>query len=123
LYNLRHAQLRNAIERIFGIIKRRFQILSHIPEYPFDTQVQLVFALTGLHNFIRLKSVDNELEYWKEVQEDVVGESEDRCEGEDCLGENVIGLKEDMEMSTFRDQLAQELWASYQCILQTRSQA
>jgi len=65
-----------------------------------------------LHNFIHLKSVDNELEYWKEVQEDVVGESEDRCEGEDCLRENVIGMKEDMEMSTFRDQLAQELWAS-----------
>jgi hypothetical protein len=27
LYNLRHSSLRNAIERIFGIVKRRFRVL------------------------------------------------------------------------------------------------
>jgi len=35
LFNLRHAQLRNIIERIFGILKRRFRILRTPPEYHF----------------------------------------------------------------------------------------
>lgn len=52
LFNLRHAQLRNVIERIFGVFKRRFAIFDKAPEYPFSTQVKLVYTLAGLHNFI-----------------------------------------------------------------------
>ena len=33
LFNLRHASLRNAVERISGTVKRRFQILDAAPEY------------------------------------------------------------------------------------------
>ena len=33
LFNLRHASLRNIIERIFGVVKRRFQIFDKTPEY------------------------------------------------------------------------------------------
>jgi DDE superfamily endonuclease len=54
LFNLRHSSLRNVIERIFGILKRRFKCLNTPIEYPFDTQVQIVFALTGVHNWIRM---------------------------------------------------------------------
>ena len=39
LFNLRHAKLRNAIERIFGVLKKRFVILQKAVEYPFETQV------------------------------------------------------------------------------------
>ncbi|KAF5354500.1 hypothetical protein D9758_012403 [Tetrapyrgos nigripes] len=60
LYNLRHAQLRNVIERIFGVDKRRFKILTVAPEYPFQTQVKLPPAAAALHNFIhRLDPTDN----------------------------------------------------------------
>ncbi|KAF0702591.1 hypothetical protein AaE_015832 [Aphanomyces astaci] len=38
LYNLRHAQQRNCIERIFGVLKKRFRILVTAPEYPFPSQ-------------------------------------------------------------------------------------
>ena len=53
LFNLRHSSLRNSIERIFGVLKKRFPILKKQLEYDYDTQVQLVNALCCLHNFIR----------------------------------------------------------------------
>ncbi|KAH9143568.1 hypothetical protein LEN26_005051 [Aphanomyces euteiches] len=54
LFNLRHAMLRNVIERIFGILKRIFPVLSHAVQYDYQFQVQLVMALCVVHNFIRV---------------------------------------------------------------------
>ncbi|KAH6834518.1 nuclease HARBI1-like protein [Perilla frutescens var. hirtella] len=53
LFNLRHASLRNVIERIFGVFKFRFTIFKTAPPFPFQTQAELVLACTGLHNFLR----------------------------------------------------------------------
>ena len=33
--------------------KRRFKIINTPPEYSLKTQINLIFALTGLHNFIK----------------------------------------------------------------------
>lgn len=54
LYNHRHSGLRIVVERVFGIFKRRFQIFSCStgPQFPLATQIKLIYALTGLHNFI-----------------------------------------------------------------------
>ena len=38
LFNLRHASLRNTIERLFGILKSRFTIFKTIPPFPYNTQ-------------------------------------------------------------------------------------
>ena len=40
------------IERIFGAMKKHFKVLLLLPEYPFTTQAQIIFALVLLHNFI-----------------------------------------------------------------------
>ncbi len=32
LFNLRHAQLRNVVERIFGVVKKRFPVLTRATE-------------------------------------------------------------------------------------------
>ncbi|KAI5316898.1 PREDICTED: putative nuclease HARBI1 [Prunus dulcis] len=53
LFNLRHASLRNVIERIFGIFKSRFTIFKSAPPLPYRTQTELVLACAGLHNFLR----------------------------------------------------------------------
>ncbi|XP_050385110.1 uncharacterized protein LOC126801712 [Argentina anserina] len=53
LFNLRHASLRNVIERIFGIFKSRFTIFKTAPPFQFLTQAELVLACAGLHNFLR----------------------------------------------------------------------
>lgn len=52
LFNLRHAQARNVIERIFGVLKQRFRILHLPPHYPLDFQARIPVALCALQNFI-----------------------------------------------------------------------
>jgi hypothetical protein len=52
LFNLRHARVRNIIERIFGVLKKRFKVLLLAQEYSFTTQARIIPALAALHNFI-----------------------------------------------------------------------
>ena len=54
LFNLRHSQARNAVERIFGILKKRFPIVCQAPEFSLAMQAKLVLACCALHNFIRI---------------------------------------------------------------------
>src|ERR1700716_1871721 len=52
LFNLRHSSLRNVIERIFGVLKRQWQILGgNGCEYSIESQIDLFCALIGLYNF------------------------------------------------------------------------
>lgn len=53
LFNLRHAQARNVIERIFGVLKQRFRILLLPPRYPLEFQPRIPAALCALQNFIQ----------------------------------------------------------------------
>ena len=59
LYNLRHSSLRNAIERIFGVLKKRFLILKNQLEFPYNVQVRLVKVLCCLHNIVQLIGGDD----------------------------------------------------------------
>jgi len=54
LFNLHHSLACNVVERIFGILKRRFRILQHPPEYDMGIQALILPALAALHNFIRI---------------------------------------------------------------------
>jgi hypothetical protein len=62
LFNLRYVSLRNVIERIFGVVKRKFKILGSVAEYLIDTQIHLVLGLIALYNFIRSQ---------EDIQEDI----------------------------------------------------
>ncbi|WVZ83983.1 hypothetical protein U9M48_031069 [Paspalum notatum var. saurae] len=53
LFNHRHAQLRNHIERVFGVLKKRFSILKVGTFYPIETQIKIPAAVTVFHNVIR----------------------------------------------------------------------
>ena len=78
LFNLCYSNLCNVVERIFGVTKRRFQIFKSAPEYHFNTQISLVFAVTALHNFIQThQSQDNMYD-----REQVQAERDDRFEGD-----------------------------------------
>jgi hypothetical protein len=52
LFNLRHVSLRNVIKRIFGVIKRKYQILRTPSEYSMATQTCIILACCTLHNFV-----------------------------------------------------------------------
>ncbi|XP_058084580.1 uncharacterized protein LOC131232367 [Magnolia sinica] len=73
LFNYRHAQLRNVIERSFGLLKNRSPILRTPPQFKFITQVKIVIAYCVLHNFIRVSGDDG----LAEVLEDSGDNTED----------------------------------------------
>ena len=57
LFNLRHASLRNAIERASGILKKRFPIITSVDEPFFVLKHKQIFiACSILHNY--LMSID-----------------------------------------------------------------
>ncbi|XP_057985365.1 uncharacterized protein LOC131170330 [Hevea brasiliensis] len=63
LFNLRHASLRNVIERAFGVLKKRFPIITSGSEanYDVDTISEIVLACFILHNFLMLYDLDEDL--------------------------------------------------------------
>lgn len=58
---MRHSLLHNIVERIIGILKRRFAILHSAPQYSVPVHVKLVLALVGLHNFIVRNSSNRDI--------------------------------------------------------------
>lgn len=52
LYNLRHSQLRNAIERSFGQLQTRFHLLKGVLNCNIETNIKLIAACCILHNFL-----------------------------------------------------------------------
>lgn len=58
LYNLRHASLRNVVERVFGVLKRKFPLPANAPEFSTETQSKLVCAVGAIFNAIRKYAPD-----------------------------------------------------------------
>ncbi|KAJ1695569.1 hypothetical protein LUZ63_012267 [Rhynchospora breviuscula] len=59
LFNHRHAQLRNIVEKTFGILKGRFKICKEMHNYKYDVQTGLIIACCVLHNFIKRHQQEN----------------------------------------------------------------
>jgi len=100
--------LRNIIERIFGVVKRKFKILGQVAEYSIDTQVDLVLAITGLYNFIRQhEDIEEELiisEADLESEEDITQE----------LSSSEIRGTGSVYMNKKREAIATAMWEDYQ---------
>ena len=108
LFNLRHSKLRNVIERIFGVAKKRFPVLVTMPAFPFAVQVQLVHATCILHNFIRRH----------QLCPDPAEEEEEEQEGREQEEEPEGGMRgrpaeERGELAEWRDAIAREMWDAY----------
>jgi hypothetical protein len=107
LFNNRHASLRNAVERTFGIVKRRFPILRHATTYDIMTQAYIVLACCILHNYI------TEVDGLPEVE--VEEEDDPDCGGVDVPVLQTYGFSQQdrTEWSQFRDDLASRMWEDY----------
>jgi hypothetical protein len=106
LFNLRHASLRNVIERIFGVIKRKYQILNTPSEYSIDTQTLIIISCTALHNWVRLIE-GKEADFWLDTESNVTRDIEPVV----AYPESSTSSK---KMDQFRDQLAEQMWIDYQ---------
>ena len=110
LFNLRHASLRNAIERIFGVLKRKFKILKTAPEYSIQTQVDIVLALTALFNFTRLRDGDIVDDYILRTEIDTEDIQPTTLESI----ESTSTKAEARSMDILRDKIAEDMWKDYQ---------
>ena len=107
LFNLRHSSLRNIVERIFGVLKRRFKILNTPMEYSFSTQVKLVYALTALHNFIVEHSTEEEIETGLDID---IGQA--AAEANDVDTATIKSTSK--RMDKLREDMANDMWKEYQ---------
>jgi hypothetical protein len=118
LFNLRHSSLRNVVERIFGVLKKRFPILVKMEQFKFVTnrddiicQVDIVECCVLLHNFIRSNTL-YEKEYFCDLFDvDYVGQ--------DVADVNVHADNQcDDTNDNYRDLIAQNMWDDYQLYLE-----
>lgn len=98
LFNLRHASLRNVIERAFGVLKKRFPLLKQMNSYFLEFQIQLILCCFMTHNFVR-RNQGYEDEFDHLIEEDEA--DDDHQVGNDLLNQN------NNDVDEWRDQLAQ----------------
>ncbi|KAL6546493.1 hypothetical protein OROMI_022214 [Orobanche minor] len=107
LFNLRHASLRNVIERIFGIFKSRFMIFKTASPFPFQIQAELVLACAGLHNFLRKECRSDEFPI--ELEEDQASPHLDmEDENHELLSQSQ--LEQRAEANSWRASIANAMW-------------
>ncbi|GKB33435.1 putative nuclease HARBI1, partial [Tanacetum coccineum] len=77
-FNHNHAQLRNVIERAYGVLKSRFPILKQMASYKFEVQRDVVIACFAIHNFIQKCNIQDHL--FEEFDEDSIFNNEEEFE-------------------------------------------
>jgi hypothetical protein len=97
---------RNVIERIFGVLKRRFRILIVPPELDMHWQARLPAALAAIHNFIR----DQDPMDIEDIMDPMDPEPGARA-GE--LAQGVPRAAERDRANQRRDRIAKEMWDQY----------
>ncbi|GLT84750.1 hypothetical protein SLE2022_029650 [Rubroshorea leprosula] len=108
LFNLRHAALRNAIERAFGVLKRRFEILRGGTEsfYGVRTQNLIILACCIIHNF--LMGVDPD--------EDLIAEVDMELRNQENSQQTRTSREEEEDANRgemLRDVIAADMWHNY----------
>ena len=122
LFNLRHASLRNVIERIFGVCKRRFRLMSAAAEYNIRTQAKIPGAIAVLHNFIQIFDPDD-LAHDDGDNPDLGIDGDSFRElppiNPDHLGRHISQAEKD-RAGARRDEIANAMWVDYVAELQAR---
>jgi hypothetical protein len=113
LFNLRHAQLRNHIERIIGILKMRYPMLKAASLYDIETQIDISVACCVTHNVIRLQNGGMSLA--PGATEDInQNNMQDVPEGDDEYGNDVSAFNNLRQAGNdMRDDMAKRMWEDY----------
>ena len=108
LFNLRHSSLRNVVERIFGVAKRRFRLMVAAPEYSPEVQAKVIPALCALHNFIRIHDPDDldDQDWQEEIERQYPSPGVDDLRGR-------IDRAERSRAVARREKISNDMWADY----------
>lgn len=108
------------MERIFGVIKHRWTILTRAPHYDMATQAKIPSALIALHNFI-LEHDSTDLDRWMgdpDALDNLIGQRRDNLDfGRLATSLNTSAAEKRRAEGT-RDHIAQAMWDGYQQYLQ-----
>ncbi|KAL2533937.1 Uncharacterized protein Adt_07288 [Abeliophyllum distichum] len=107
-FNFYHSSLRNIIERAFGVLKNRWNILDRMPYYSFRKQTAVVVATMAIHNFLRR---EGQLDEAFQTVEEVVdaGEIDLPNEEEEIAATNFAPHVRSTEWDQLRDQITQSM--------------
>lgn len=121
LYNLRHSSARNVVERVFGVLKKHWGILTHPPQFSMSIQAQIPPALAATHNFIMDNDphdIDNYLT--SVLQDDLDPNPRVAMENEfGTLANQAVSRAEKDRAALYWDQISQAMWDNYQARLRT----
>ena len=111
LFNLRHASLRNAIERTFGVLKKRFGIISSAAEpfYNIKVQKRIIVACCILHNFL-MNADPPTKELMREVDDEIAAQDESNDENRFPR----VDRNETAQGERIRDKIAHDMWTDYE---------
>ena len=118
LFNYRHSSLRMVVERTFGVLKARFPIFYHMPNYSVVRQRMIVTACCTIHNFIRLHQRNDDLFVeWenKDIPANDDVDSQQHPEVNDWRVQQIHAVSETAqeEMRNLRDAITAAMWSSH----------
>lgn len=100
-FKMKHSQVRNVIERSFGLIKMRCGILRNTTWFSRKTVGRIILACALLHNFIRSHMASDPVEH-------LLGDDVEN------LDKNIIGVMENSNgWTTFRNNLANKMYEAH----------
>ncbi|KAF8871546.1 hypothetical protein BD779DRAFT_1453842, partial [Infundibulicybe gibba] len=111
----------------FGVIKRRFRLLTAAAEYDLRTQAKIPCALAALHNYIRIHDPDDATGGDSDAEEsnnlDIpnIAHYEADVDVSDDLGAH-ISTAEKERAAARRDNIAMAMWDDYQRELEARGE-
>lgn len=112
LFNLRHAALRQVVDRSIGALRKRFRCIRSMPNFSIRHQIRLVFAITAIHNFVRAhRHAAEEDDVWEELEET---DDEEADPTEDLPEWDQTFYTTSEAMNAKRDQMAEDMWSRYQ---------
>ena len=111
---------RNVVERIFGILKRRFSLMVASPEYSEDKQAKFIPALCALHNFISVYDGDVDTMCAGQDTQSGTGVVHPAATSTELPRPAWVSEEEESSASSRRDNIAAEMWADYQWYLMER---
>jgi DDE superfamily endonuclease len=114
LFNHKHAQLRNIVEKTFGVVKKKFKILHFMRPYDYKRQCKIVIACCILHNFIRKHT---EVPTTREMGNTSDEDNEDNAEEDEVGSDPITTASIDVDATEIGANIRQEMrdwfWAHH----------
>ncbi|KAM3202565.1 hypothetical protein P3L10_030189 [Capsicum annuum] len=108
-FNHAHAQLRNVIERLYGVLKASFSILDKMAPYLINIQRDVVIACFAVNNFIRKERINDELFNQFDTSQVIFGEEGQQEETFEKTNRPSWIVEDSQIMHNMREELAFKL--------------